>query len=144
MATKQNLMAYGMSSPLARRMGYTPKLFTASGASQASAPGIGGDSYLTVINATNSGSGVQMPQVGGQVAATSGALLGDSFYIWNLLTASICIYAANNSLGSAVTFYGNGVSAAGTTGISVPTGQSVQIMPVTISTYVYLKSVVSA
>jgi hypothetical protein len=147
MATAQNLMAYGMASPLARRMGRTPVITSACGATSGLASLIGGAQYLTLVTITVGGSssaGLVLPQIGGQVSATSGALLGDDFFIQNNTVGSILIFAANNALGSAVTLYGNAASAAGTTGISAPTGQSVLLRPITVSTWVYMKSIVSA
>ena len=144
MATIQNLMAFGMASPLARRMGQNPVITSAFGASAGDANPIAGNQYFIVVTATNTGSGLRLPQVGGQIGPATGAFLGDEFFIQNNLTASIAIYVANNSAGSAVTLYGNGVSAAGTTGISVPTGQSVIVKIAGLSTYVYMKSVASA
>ena len=144
MATVQNLMALGMASPLARRMGINPVITSAFGATAGVANPIAGNQYFLVITATNTGSGLLLPQVGGQVGPATGAFLGDEFYIQNNLTASIAVYVANNAAGSAVTLYGNAISAAGTTGVSVPTGQSILVKIATISTYVYMKSVSSA
>lgn len=138
MATKENLMAFGMSYPLADKLGQTPIIASAVGATLASATQIGGQQYLALI--TTGTSGLKMPQVTGD----NGCLPGDWFTIQNNTAASIQIYAANNASGSAVTFFGNGVSVAGTTGYSLPTGQMSILRPITPSTWVRMNSLASA
>lgn len=138
MATKENLMAFGMPYPLADKLGMTPIVATAVGASLGSATQIGGQQYLTLVSTGTSG--LKMPQVTGD----NGCLPGDWFTIQNNTAASIQIYCANNAAGSAVTFYGNGVSVAGTTGFSLPTGQMSILRPITPSTWVKMSSLASA
>jgi len=143
MATPDNLMAFGVAHNLAQIQGAIPVITSVFGTSVGSAAQVGGNQYITVINASNSGSGLKMPQVGGD-GVGKGALLGDQYWVTNLLGASIAIYIANNALGSAVTIYGNGVSIAGTTGFSLQLGQSVIMRPVTVSTWIKISSLVSA
>lgn len=140
MVTKVELMGLGMPYPLANRLGVTPTITSAFGATAASAAQIGGVQYLTLVTATNTGSGLKMPQVTGD----SGCLPGDTFIVQNNLTASVIIYAVNNAAGSAVTFYGNGVSAAGTTGFSIPSGMMAMMWPVNTSTWVRMNALASA
>lgn len=137
MATKTDLMGLGMPPALANNLGFTPVIATAAGAAVGSATQIGGKQYITFVNASNSGSGLRMPQVTGD---EQGALLGDEFNIFNALSANIVIYAANTAQGSAVTFFGNAASAAGTTGFSIATGQMVTMFPVTVSTWMLAKT----
>lgn len=136
MVTKQNLTHLGMPVFIARAIGVTPVITSVSGAAVGSAAQIAGDQFLTMITASNSGSGLALPQIGGDWGANTGALLGDEFKIFNALSGNIQIYCANNANGSAVTLYINAVSAAGTTGISLATGQMAVFYPITVSTYV--------
>lgn len=134
MATKQDLMGYSMTPNLANRIGFTPVIATAVGASQGSATQIGGTQFLTFVNTGTSS--LSLPQVTGD---EKGALLGDEFNIFNATSAAIAIYAANTAQGSAVTIYGQAASVAGTTGVSVPTGQLMTLFPVTVSTWVMVR-----
>lgn len=140
MVTKIELMGLGMPYPQANVLGILPIITSVSGAAVGSATQVGGQQYLIIITASNSGSGLKMPQVTGD----NGCLPGDTFTIQNNLSASIAIYAANNAAGSAVTFYGNGVSAAGTTGFSIPTGMTSILRPINTSTWVRMNSLASA
>lgn len=139
MATKQNLSHMGMPVFLARAIGNTPVVTSVGGATAGVALPIAGDQFITMITASNGGSGLKLPQVGGDWAANAGALLGDEFKIFNALAVTIQIYCDNNALGSAVTMYINAASAAGTTGISLPTGEMAIFVPVTVSTYIGMR-----
>lgn len=143
MATARDYMNLGVSSPLARRLpgtGTLPVATSVGGSSSGSAVGIGGNNYKVFITASNTGSGALLPQVGGQLSASAGALLGDEFWITNGLSATIAIYAANTAAGSAVTLYGQAASVAGTTGVSIGTGQTGIFTPFTASTWLYIRS----
>lgn len=138
MATPINLMGLGLPTQLAGRVGMHVAAVTVAGAMAGAATQIPGQQGVYYANASNSGSGVALPQVGGQ-GVGKGALLGDEFQIANILGATIYVYANANAAGSAVTFYGDGVSTAGTTGISVATGFNAMFKPITISTWIYTK-----
>lgn len=133
MATKQDWMRLGMPWGQASRLGFTPVIATCQGAAAGSATQIGGNQFLTFVISSNTGSGMKLPQVTGD---EQGALLGDEFNIFNSLSAAIVIYAANTAAGSAVTLFGNAASVAGTTGVSVGTGQSITMFPITVSTWI--------
>ncbi len=135
MATKSDLMGLSMSYPLADRMGFTPVIATAFGTSAGSANQIGGTQFITFVNSGTSS--LKLPQVTGD---EQGALLGDEYNIFNATSASIAIYAANTAQGSAVTIYNNAASVAGTTGASIATGQMMTLYPVTVSTWMAVKS----
>jgi len=127
-------MANGMHPELARRVGTTVKNVTAQGASRASANGIIGHNAAAYVIASNSGSGIVLPSVGGDVTATSGALVGDDQYVFNLLSASIVVYAPTG-----MTFTGDGASTDGATGISVASHRGAQFKVLTATTYGVLK-----
>lgn len=138
MVTKIELMGLGMPYPQANVLGVIPILTSAAGTSAGTATLIGGQQYLNMV--MNGTSGMRMPQVTGD----NGCLPGDTFTIQNNTAVSIQIYAANNAAGSAVTFYGNGVSVAGTTGYSLQAGQMTIMRPINASTWVRMNSLVSA
>lgn len=140
MATQNDLVGMGVPVFIARVQGKTPVVEQAFGAAAGSASPIAGDQYLSMVTATTTGSGLLMPQVGGDWAANAGAMLGDEFKIFNALATAIQIYCANNANGSAVTFYINAVSAAGTTGIALLSGQMAILTPFTVSTWVGIRS----
>lgn len=135
MATPNNLIGLGVPAIQAGRLGMAIVSVTVAGATAGAAKQLGGLPGIYVVNASNSGSGVALPLVGGQ----TGALLSDEFIIANIVGATIYVYANANSAGSAVTFYGDGVSTAGTTGISVATGFNAMFRPITMSTWIYTK-----
>lgn len=135
MATPSNLMGLGVPNFQAGRLGMAVTSVTVAGATAGAATQLGGFPGIYVINASNSGSGVALPQVGGQ----NGSLLSDEFIVANIIGATIYVYANANDAGSAVTFYGDGVSTAGTTGISVATGFNAMFRPITMSTWIYTK-----
>lgn len=136
MARSVDLMGLGLQPFLARAIGDDPILATAAGATQGSATQLNGTNSVVFVNASNSGSGVQLPLIGG----TNGALLGDDIKIANLLTAAIQVYSANNGLGSAVQIYIDGGSITGTTGFSVTSGKSVILTPITVSAWIGFRS----
>ena len=135
MATPQNLNGLGVPNFQAARLGMSIVSVTVAGATAGAAKQLGGFPGIYVVNASNSGSGVALPLVGGQ----AGALLSDEFIIANIVGATIYVYANANSAGSAVLFFGDGVSTAGTTGISVATGFNAIFRPITMSTWIYTK-----
>lgn len=127
MATKENLIGLGTPPALARVLGVTPVVATAYGATVGSANQIGGDQYLTVC--VTGTSAFKVPQVGGD----TGTLLGaPPFWVVNLTTAAIAVYAASNALGSAVTFYSSDASGIL---VSVAPGKTGVLMPLTVSTW---------
>lgn len=138
MATKENLMGLGVPNFVADQIGMTPVLTSVFGNAVGSAAPMKGTQYLTVISASNSGSGLKLPAVGASAGSNEfKALLGGPGYmITNLLGAAIQIYAANNDLGSAVTIVARGSAIAGTTGVSLGVNQSGIFYPVTVSTWV--------
>ena len=135
MATASNLMAFGMAPDLARRIGVTTVSVQSQGASRASANGILGHNAFAYVTASNSGSGIVLPSVGGDLTAFDGALLGDTIGVANLLSASIVVYAPTG-----MTFTGDGASTDGATGISVATNRTAQFYPLTATTYAVVKA----
>lgn len=140
MATPENLMAFGMAHMLASRVGMRVVGVTCAGATAGAATVLPGNPGVYFVNASNSGSGVALPPVGGD----RGAYLGDPIEIANIIGATIYVYANNNSAGSAVTLFGAGLSAAGTTGVSLQTGMVGLFQPITVSTWVFMRPPVSA
>jgi hypothetical protein len=131
MPKKADLMGLGLTPFLARRMATEPSAFTSSGASKASAAPLGGDQYFVYVNASNSGSGVLLPAVGGD----NGALLGDDFIIHNLLSATIQVYGPTSS-----TIYFSGASASASAGVSIQPAFTATFWPATTSTWLGLAS----
>lgn len=140
MPTSGNLMGLGMSHLLAARVGMHVVSITCAGQTAAGATQIPGRQGFYFCNASNSGSGLALPKVGGDGAA-GGALLGDMFGVLPYGVGTIYIYANANDAGSAVTLIGRGVSAAGTTGISLAVGSPGYFQPITVSTWMYIASV---
>ncbi len=127
MTTKADLIGLGVSPYVANALGVTPVVATAYGATVGSANQIGGQQFLTVcITGTSS---FKVPQIGGDTGALLG---GPPFYVSNLTTAAIAVYAASNSLGSAVTFYASDASGIL---VSVAPGKTGVLMPLTVSTW---------
>lgn len=133
MATKENLMAFGLSPFLARLLGSTPVITSVAGTTLASANDIGPQQYMTIISASNAGSGIALPAVGGDFSAgvNRGCLLNDAFMVVNLLQAQIQVYAS-----ASAQIYFSGVSASGDTGATVNTNQTAIFWPVTASTWI--------
>ena len=132
-----------MAPFLAARVGMHVAAITCAGATAGAATQIGGRQGIYYCNASNSGSGLALPKVGGEGPA-NGILLGDFVEVANIIGATIYVYANANDGGSAVTFFGGGLSAAGTTGISVATGFSAIFQPITVSTWIFTRSPASA
>jgi hypothetical protein len=143
MATPSNLSGLGMPSLLAARVGMHVQAVTCGGTTAGAATQIPGKQGIYYVNASNSGSGVALPLIGGQ-GPTKGALLGDSYTVANIIGATIYVYANANAAGSAITFYGDGASTAGTTGLSVQTGFSGIFQPITVSTWIFMRAPASA
>lgn len=135
MATAVNLMAFGVAPDLARRIGVSGVSVTCQGGSVGSAAGIIGHNAVAYVVGSNSGSGVVLPSIGGDVTGTSGALVGDRLRIYNLLGASIVVYAPGT-----MTFIGAGASTTGSTGISVAANHGATFDVLTASTYGFIKS----
>ena len=135
MATPANLMGLGVAHFAAARIGMSVIAVTCAGATAGAAKQLPGLQGIYYVNASNSGSGVALPEVGGDL----GCLLGDDIIVANIVGGTIYVYANANDAGSAVTLYGDGVSTGGTTGISVATGFNAQFRPITMSTWIYTK-----
>jgi hypothetical protein len=135
MATPENLMGLGMHPILSRVLGKGIYTITATGSTAGDAKQIPGVPGIYFVNTGTSA--VVLPLVGGE-PPTGGALLGDEFMVANI-AASLVVFAANNAKGSAVTIFGNGISVAGTTGLSITSGWMGWFYPITISTWFMAK-----
>lgn len=136
MARSTDLMGLGLPHLLAQRIGDDPIAVTAAGAAIGSATTLGGAQSTIFVNASNSGSGIKLPQIGGD----NGCLLGDEFNITNLLSATIAIYASTNNAGSAMQIFANSTSATGSTGMSLISGAVGIFRAITVSTWIGIKS----
>ncbi len=136
MARSLDLMGLGLPHILAGRVGDDPTPATATGQTVASAVQLGGLPSIWYVNASNSGSGVKLPPVGGD----TGCLLGDDITIANLLGATIYVYASTNAAGSAMAMYGNATSATGSTGVSLISGAVAMFQAITVSTWLFSKA----
>ena len=134
MATPLNLMGLGEPAATANRVGTLVQAITCQGATRASAANIPGQQCAVYVNASNSGSGLLLPTVGGDITATGGILLGDLVSVINLQAQSIIVYAPAGS-----TFTGDGVSTDGAVGTSVAALRNVEFMPITASTWIAFK-----
>lgn len=128
MATTENLMAFGLHPFLADALSNGPIAVTAGGASLASATPIPNTAGIAYVIATNSGSGLKLPQIGGP----TGLLLGDPLTVFNFLGAGIQVYASGSA-----TITGYGASASGDTGVAVGTANGITFWPVTATSWVY-------
>lgn len=125
MASKDTLMGLGLGGPfVADVLGVTPTFTSAAGATVGSATQIGETDFAPVV--TTGTSGVKVPEV-------TSKNLGTPFSIMNLTAATIAIYAASNSLGSAVTFYS---SAASGILVSAAIGKAAVMIPISVSSWV--------
>jgi len=138
MATPENLMGLGLAHLLAARVGIRVQAVTVQGTSAGSAKQLGGFPALYFVNASNSGSGVALPLVGGD-AFDRGIALADPVIVANTLGATIYVYANNNAAGSAVTLLGAGAANTGTTGVSVASNFNAIFQPITVSTWIFTK-----
>jgi hypothetical protein len=126
---KIELMGLGVPAELARRQATDPITFTAVGGTQPSAAQLGGDQYFISVISTNSGGGINLPNVGG----ISGCYLGDDFIINNQTTSSLTIYASTNT---AISMSGSNTS--GPTGVTVSSHTTTAFYPVTASSWLGL------
>lgn len=138
MASADNLMGLGMPNQIAARLGVHIALTSAEGATAGAAKQIPGRNGVYIV--TSGASGVVLPQVGGD-GAGKGILLGDEVQIANISGSALVIFAAANSGGSVVVFYGRGVSTVGTTGISISTGITAYFKPITTSIWIFEASI---
>lgn len=137
MATPSDLSGMGMSFGLSRQIGNENDTVTGQGASFASAtPVVGGNRHL-LITASNTGAGLAMPAVGSDFPA---ARRGDMMMFTNILSASAILYFANTILGSVTTIYVDGGSVVGTTGVSVASAKPLLLRPISLSTWIGLRS----
>lgn len=127
-------MGLGMAPALARRVAFNSRPITVSGAAVGSATGLIGLQGCAYITASNVGSGACLPAPGGDVGALTGMMLGDSLTVFNLLSASVVIYAPGT-----MTFTGDGASTVGSVGISVASNRAAEFVLLTNSTYGVLK-----
>ena len=119
-------MGLGLSPFLASKIARNPRSVTAQGAVLASAQNIGNQTQIAYVVTTNSGSGLKLPNVGGDL----GCLLGDDILVVNGLQASVIVYVSNSAK-----FIGVGLSASGDTGIGVATCNSAIFYPLTATTW---------
>ena len=131
MAQFQDLMGVGVNPQLANLVDVTINSVIPSGSSFASATPIGSSPDIAVITATNNGSFLALPTLGG----TNGCLAGDVFIILNTLGASITVTAPTG-----YNIVGTGASAVGTTGVTVATNKQNIFWAVTGSTYCWFRS----
>lgn len=143
MSTPENLMGLGLPHFLAARVGLRVQAVTVAGATAGAARQLPGVPGIYFVNASNSGSGLALPLVGGD-APDRGINLSDHVQVANIIGATIYVYANANAAGSAVTLYGAGLSAVGTTGISVQTGMIADLQPITVSTWIFTRAPASA
>lgn len=134
MATVNNLMGLGMTSWLAARLGWKTVTTVASGGTAASAAQLPDGNVLN--NIFSGTSAVKLPKVGGD-GVGYGAHVGDIQVINNESGAAIVVFALATDAGSAVTFYGNGASTAGTTGVSAGSGYPKTFQCVSPSTWIF-------
>lgn len=133
MATKENLMGLGVPHFVAGKLGHTPVLVTAASSSIGAARVVGQEEYDLYINATNGGNGLVLKSP----ASVDGPLLGDEFWVTNILGASVALYIRNALI------YVNGVSVSGSLGLSVGAGQTCIAKPLSASTWAVIGSVLS-
>lgn len=126
MALTQDLMGLGLAPFVASKIARNPRSVTAQGATLASASRIGNQTQLAFVISSNSGSGLVLPNVGGDL----GCLLGDDIVVVNGLQAAIVVYASNSAK-----FLGFGVSASGDTGVAIATANTAIFYSVTATTW---------
>jgi hypothetical protein len=136
MARGQDLMGLGLSHILAARVGMNVQAVTIAGTSVGSATQLPGRQGIYYVLASNSGSGIKLPPVGG----LNGCLPTDEYTIVNNQGATLAVYAANNASGSAVTLIGNGAATAGTTGVSLLTAHVAIYKNINASTWAFVKT----
>lgn len=138
MATAVQLMGVGMPPILAHLIGHQNDVFTSQGSTYASANKVQGGNRHILITASNSGSALAMPQIGG--GDVGSCTLGDNMIFTNILSASVVLLFNTTSLGSATTIYVDGASVTGLTGVSVASAKPLLLRPVSVSTWVGLRS----
>lgn len=137
MATSQELIGLGLPSVLANLLAnHLQNPFTVQGGSAGSATPMPGPSRVFVVTASNAGSGCVLPLVNGDINQSNRT---DEIKILNLLSASIVVYAANTAQGSLSTMYVSNASVAGLTGVSVASGGSLILIPVSVSTWMGIR-----
>jgi len=119
-------MGLGLQPFLAAKIARNPRSVTAQGATLGSASRIGNQTQIAYVVTTNSGSGLVLPNVGGD----AGCLLGDDIVVVNGLQAAIIVYAS-----ASATFLGFGVSASGNTGVAIATANTAIFYSVTATTW---------
>lgn len=109
-----------------------PVTVTVFGTTIGSANAVSASQYFTLC--LTGTSALKLPQLGANTSTPP--YVGDKFVIANMTAASILVFIANNSAGSAVTVYGGAASTAGTTGVLVPAGDVATFQIYGISTWV--------
>lgn len=138
MTTPNNLIGLGTPPAQANALGVQTNTLVAAGATAASAAQIpAGNQVVTILTGT---SAVKLPKVGGD-GVGYGASPGDEVIVNNISAAAIVVFALNNDAGSAVTFFGNGVSTVGTTGVSAAAGRPLSFFNISPSTWIFQGSV---
>lgn len=128
MARAIDLMGLGLNPFLAGVMSDNPFITTVTGSSAGSATQVANGQELIVVTATATGNYIALLQGG------SGALLGDGIVIANLSTSAVVVTTPTGTV-----LYGGGVSATGTTGVSVSSGAFMKFWPASTSVWVGLK-----
>ncbi len=128
MARNVDLMGLGLAPFLANIMSDNPSFVTATGAAAGSATQISNGQELVVITATATGNYIAL------LAGATGALLGDAITVCNISTSAVVVTTPTSTV-----LYGGGVSATGTTGISVSSGAFMTFWPASSSVWVGLK-----
>lgn len=132
MATAQDLMGLGVAPLLAEKLGDTPVRVSAAGTTIGDAAVISGNAKIAFIAAGTSAAVLRSP------ASADGPLLGQQIEVSNITGATVILYVRN------ATIYFIGVSVSGSTGVSIGIGQTAYMRPLTASTWVGSKSLVSA
>lgn len=127
MAQVNDLMAFGAPPFLANALATQVYSIVCQGTSLASANVMGNAGIYYVI-ASNSGSGVALPAIGGD-----GANFGDIYLVANFLGVSITVYS------NATSIIGTNTSVSGATGYSATNGRITFFTPITASTWAAFK-----
>ena len=130
MAKAEDLMGLGLPHFQSRRIGINQASIICGGGSAGSATAINGYIRSVYVTASNAGSGLVLPSVGGD-----GALLNDQFFVTNMLGAAVNVYAP----GTATFLSPDGASVAGTVGVSVSSFKTALFMPITATTWIGMR-----
>jgi hypothetical protein len=137
MSTPVTLLGLGLPVYIANLVGTQLVSATSQGAAIGSATTIPGANTLMYTTTSNSGSGFVLPAVTGDV---NKANVTDRVVVANLQAGSVVVYGATTAQGSATTIFISGNSVTGTTGASVATGSVVEFFPISVSSWVGIRS----